>query len=285
MADSSTIAVIFDFDDTLAPDSTTKLLRSHGMDADKFWKKDVKTLVQNGYDPALAWLRLLLENVGDDLPLGKLTNPELKEFGASLDADFFDGLPEFFDDLRAIANEAKVLIDFYVISGGLREVILGSQIVNQYFEAVYGSELDEGDKGYLSYVKRCVTFTEKTRYIFEINKGIPQEDALKNPFLVNMAIPEEMRPIPMENMIYVGDGLTDIPCFSLIGSNGGIGFGVFDPSDQAKAKRAFLEFLKPKRIVTMNSPRYGEDDDLGSLLRAAVGNLASQIQVRRRRAY
>lgn len=236
-----------------------------------------------GYDPALAWMKLLLDLVGGDKPLGLLTNADLRAFGEGLDAELFPGLPGLFDDLRALAAEAKVFIEFYVISGGLREVIVGSNLAKNFFEAVYASELDD-ELGYLTHVKRCVTFTEKTRYLFEISKGIPQEESLKNPFLVNTAVPIDERPIPLENMIYVGDGLTDIPCFSLL-NNKGYTFGVFDPSNEAKAKRAVLEFLRPKRTVTMNSPRYGDDDDLGALLRAAVSGLASNIQVRRKQAY
>lgn len=73
------IAVIFDFDDTLAPDSTTKLLRSRGIDTDRFWRKDVSALVEQGWDASHAWLRLLLDNVGPDKPLGELTNSDLRE--------------------------------------------------------------------------------------------------------------------------------------------------------------------------------------------------------------
>ena len=120
------IAVIFDFDDTLAPDSTTKLLRSRGIDTDRFWRKDVSALVEQGWDASHAWLRLLLDNVGPDKPLGELTNADLREFGATLDDDYFEGIPEIFDDLKSQIAKPEfkdIEVEFYIVSGGLRDVI------------------------------------------------------------------------------------------------------------------------------------------------------------------
>src|SRR5579871_4963743 len=93
------LAVVFDFDDTLVPDSTTKLLKSYGFNLDKFWGVDARELIRQGYDQPFAYLKLMLENIGDGKRLGNLTNSKLREFGASLDSDFHVGLPEFFDDL------------------------------------------------------------------------------------------------------------------------------------------------------------------------------------------
>jgi hypothetical protein len=91
------IALIFDFDDTLVPDSTTKLLVQSGINADEFWGKGAKNLIQQGYDPPTAYLRLLLDNVGEGKPLGKLTNEKLRQFGSTLDTEFHTGLPQFFE--------------------------------------------------------------------------------------------------------------------------------------------------------------------------------------------
>ncbi len=111
----ATLAVVFDFDDTLVPDSTTKLLHQHGIDTKKFWKKDMKRLVQSGYDPALAYLRLLLDNIGPGKPLGRLKSRDLRNFGTKLDRDFYPGLPDLFKDLRRIARKTKIDVEFFVI--------------------------------------------------------------------------------------------------------------------------------------------------------------------------
>lgn len=144
MAISGTIALIFDFDDTLVSDSTTALLRKYGIDPDIFWKKDLRALINDGFDPALGFLKLLLDNIGPDRPFGRLTNEDLRAFGATLDSAFKPGLPELFSDLRSIVGEFRIIsIEFYIISGGLQAIIEGSQIVKDNFSAVYGCTLDE----------------------------------------------------------------------------------------------------------------------------------------------
>jgi len=121
-----TLALVFDFDDTLVPDSTTRLLKQCGVDTEKFWKKEVKELVTSGFDTTLAYLQLMLEKIGEGKPLGKLTNKDLRKFGATLDSEFYIGIPGLFKDLRALVRTFKTIqIEFYVISGGLREAIEG----------------------------------------------------------------------------------------------------------------------------------------------------------------
>ena len=92
---------------------------------------------------------------------------------------------------------------------------------------------------------------------------------------------EDQRRIPLKNMIYVGDGLTDIPCFSLLKKNGGMGFGVFEPQQEKKTKQALEEFLKTDRVISMHSPNYRKDSDLGSILRTAVASCCAAVQLER----
>jgi len=276
------VAVVFDFDDTLMPDSTTALLSSFNIDVDEFWRELAPGLVSKGYDPPMAYLRLLLDLVGDGKPLGRLSNAQLAEFGKTLDDQFFVGIPDVFDDLKALIKDIRdVSVEFYIVSSGLQDLIKGSAIVQEYFSGVYACQLDDEDEGYVKHVKRCVTFTEKTRFLFEINKGIEQNHSAVQPGLVNKEIPEDTRRVPFTNMIYAGDGLTDIPCFSLVRKNGGTAFGIFEPGSQLSAKKAFQEFLQAGRVVSSHAPRFRADDELGSLLRAAVSTRAGDIAVRR----
>ena len=276
------VAVIFDFDDTLMPDSTTALLKSFGIDTDEFWRERAQGLVLKGYDPPMAYLRLILDLVGEGKPLGQLSNADLMTFGNSLDDKYFIGIPEIFDDLHAIVREVRdVTVEFYIVSSGLQGLIMGSKIVEKYFSGVYACQLDEDTNGVLRHVKRCVTFTEKTRFLFEINKGIEQADSAVQPGLVNREVAGGDRRVPFANMIYAGDGLTDIPCFSLVSKNGGTSFGIFEPGSQISAKKAFQEFLQTGRVVGSHAPRYRADDELGSLLRAAVSTKAGSIAVNR----
>ena len=280
------LAVVFDFDDTLTPDSTTRLLESFGYDTDAFWKEQVRALVAQGYDPTLAWLNLLLADIRSGGRLAGLTNQKLRDFGATLDDNYFPGIPEIFPRLRGeVAKYRDISLEFYVISSGLREVILGSGIARSHFDEVYACELGEDESDGLRDIKRCVTFTEKTRYLFEINKGLPLRKTAENPLLVNADVPKDLRRISFQNMIYVGDGLTDIPCFSLVKEHGGHVFGVFDPTRKDKAKQALLDFLRPQRVFGMYEPLYRETDALGSLIEMAVATRCSQIELERDQAY
>ena len=280
------LAVVFDFDDTLTPDSTTKLLGSFGYDTEAFWKERVRSLVAQGYDPTLAWLNLFLADIRAGGPLAGLTNQRLRDFGATLDDSYFPGIPDIFPRLQAeVAKYRDISLEFYVISSGLREVILGSEVARDNFTEVYACELGEEESGDLRYIKRCVTFTEKTRYLFEINKGLALSKTAENPLLVNTDVPKELRRISFQNMIYVGDGLTDIPCFSLVKENRGHVFGVFDPKRKDKAKQALLDFLRPQRVFGMYEPLYRETDALGSLIEMAVATRCSQIELDRDQGY
>lgn len=283
---SDVIALIFDFDDTLLPDSTTLLLESRGIDPEKFWTEDAKEFLDQGYDPTLAYLNLILENVGTDKPFGDLTANDLRLFGSTLDDKFFQGVKTLAEDLRCIVRETAkdISVEFYIISGGLQDVIDGSEFVRSTFDATYGCMFGADESGVLKRIKRTITFTEKTRYLFEIHKGITPTDTGANQYLVNKHIPENSRRIPFKNMIYVGDGLTDIPCFSLVQKNGGTAFGIFKPAVAASAKRAFLEFLKTDRVASTHSPKFNADEDLGALIRAAVTANATQIYLARKQA-
>ena len=278
-APQNIIAVVFDFDDTLTDDSTTALLQSANIDTADFWQNKAKALLDDGWDPVPAYLKLILDNVGRDKPLGQLTNRRLREFGAGL--SFYRGIPRLFKDLQASVKEHPLSnpgIEFYVVSSGLEEIIRGSSIA-PYLAGIWGCELGE-ESGEVRYIKNVVSFTEKTKFLFMINKGI--EENSTNPYAVNEKRDAADRRIPFENMIYIGDGLTDVPCFSLLQHFNGVAFGVFDPKKADTPKKAWEQLVVPKRVTSMNSPRYRGSDELGALLRAAVKQLCLQMDARTR---
>ncbi len=217
-APQNIIGIIFDFDDTLTDDSTTQLLEHYGIDAKAFWR-ECGEMASAGWDPALAYTKRLLDFVGPGKPLKNLSNAGLREFGAKL--RFYPGIPQIFKELRAIATEHALTnpaVEFYIISGGLEELIRGSKIA-KYFTGICGCRFAE-ENGVIRFLQNAVSFSDKTRYVFEINKGlgVPSRD---RPYAVNEHVPDDERRIPLRNMIYIGDGLTDVPCFSLIRKNGG----------------------------------------------------------------
>lgn len=273
------IAVIFDYDDTIMPDTATALLKFHGIDTEKFWNTSFKKLVMSGWNPTLAYLKLILDNVGKNKPLGELTNKKLREFGKSIKNTQYPGLDELINEIRLIVKKAHrdISVEFYIISSGLEEIIKGNPFVEKNFTEIYGSILCSDEKdSILKYIKNAITFTEKTRYIFEINKGITKEESIKDPLAVNKKM--DIRRIPLKNMIYIGDGYTDIPCFSLLEKNDGQRFGVLHTDKTESDKiRYFKQVLKPERVLSSGLPRYGKDESLGSLIALCVNAMCALL--------
>jgi phosphoserine phosphatase len=281
-APQNTIAMIFDFDDTLADDSTTQLLQSGGIDAKDFWQNQTKKLVDDGWDPAMAYLTLILDNVGPGKPFEHLSNQDLRSFGGTL--KFYPGLPELFARLRDMVQGFKLSnpsIEFYIVSGGLEEIIRGSTIA-KHFNGIWGCQFSESE-GRLHRVKRAITFTEKTKYLFEINKGL--SITTHGAYDVNKHVAQDNRRVPFDNMIYVGDGLTDVPCFSLLNQYGGTSFGVFDPAKKESPKKGWERLAIPKRVSSLNAPKYGPEDELGALLEAAVNQICGRLDLRTKTAF
>ena len=208
------IALVFDFDDTLVPDSNNRLLSSKGVDVDNFWNVRWQELLLEGWDTTQAYLKLFLDLTLPGQPLEGITNQELRTFGSTLPV--YQGLPIFFNVIRKdIQEQGDVGVEFWIISGGLEEVIRGCDQISNEVKDFWGCRL-KGDtpRGPIKYIAKAINFTEKTRYIFEISKGLRKRETDKNPFKVNDIVLQ--RPIDIGNMVYIGDGATDIPCFSLV---------------------------------------------------------------------
>ncbi|MCJ7482125.1 MAG: haloacid dehalogenase-like hydrolase [Thermodesulfovibrionales bacterium] len=282
------IALIFDYDDTLVPDSTTELIKSFGIDANIFWGTHFRKLFEQGFEPPFAYLKLILDFIGQGTPKKPYSNSDLFKFGATLEKKLFPGLKQLPSALKKIVKDTDpdIDIEFYVVSGGLEEIIKGNKFIDRNFKAVYGCRLGEDGNKELKYLKRVISFTEKTRFIFEINKGIKKGDSDKDPAAVNQFVEPEKRRIPFENMIYVGDGLTDVPCFSLLKQMGGDYYGVFDTKKDEKSKmKIYEQIMKKRRDISWHTPDYRPKADLGSLLRMSVQSIASTIIKKRHQAY
>jgi hypothetical protein len=277
MAKQNCIALIFDFDDTLCGDSTTQFLEANGVDVDEFWGQTVKARVDEGGDPDLAWLNSVLGLWQDSGPLAGLKKADLKIFGSKL--ELFSGVEEMVEDLKAICRESKTKpqLVIYVVSGGLEEIVANSPI-NKFVNGVRACRLNWGADDQPSSVRNTIGFTTKTRCLYEINKGIFQESR-SNPFLVNEVVPDEERAIPFENMIYVGDGLTDIPSFSLVRSKGGKAVGIFDPAKPRASDKAWKKLVRPRRVDIAGAPKYRADNTIGALLRTFVKEICLSLEL------
>jgi hypothetical protein len=253
------IAIICDCDNTLAPDTTSLLLEKNGIDLDSFWK-DISHQVEMGWDPPIAWMTEI-SNLIQEGKIAQDTNAKLAEFGKSVTP--FPGAADFITQINeTLTKEHDVTVEGYVVSCGIESLMKGT-VLAESFTDIFGSSFYEKD-GIIAGVKSSITFTEKTKFIFAINKGI--SDIREEPYKVNKFVEKEKRSIPFENMIYLGDGASDIPCFSMIKSLGGHCIGI---DIDSKWHKDFQLELR-KREMAAFKPDYREGSELRKELEAII---------------
>jgi len=270
------IAVVFDFDDTLGSDSTTGFLKHVGLkDLDGFWK-EVGHMMSEDWDPVPAYLTHMIAAAQQE-NISPLTQQALAGWGEKL--PLFDGVEDVFPHLRQVVKEAnpRVTLEFYLISSGIGDVLRHMRIAHEFTD-IWASEFYYDDKGNAVTPRKIISFTDKTRYIFQIQKGIVGKESRGEPFAVNKRVPVDQVRIPLNQMVFVGDGYTDIPCFSLIKQHGGIPVAVYDQRHTEKWGSAF-QFVADGRVSNLHSANYQKDSDLTNFLSMAVRSLAERIAV------
>ena len=255
-----TIAIICDCDNTLMPDLPSLLLKDNGMEPQIFWD-EIDVMVKDGWDPPIAWMTKLIKLIQE----GKIkqnTNQKLAEFSASVET--YPDASTFIDEINSkLADQTDVSVEGYVVSSGIESMMKGSKIANSFTD-IFGGRLYE-ENGIISGIKSSITFTEKTKFIFAINKGITSQIRDK-PYDVNDFIPFEERRIPFENMIYLGDGPSDIPCFSMIEKLGGTSIAI-DSKDEWSKK---WEYELRNRKMDSYKPDYTKNSDLRRKLESII---------------
>jgi len=275
------IALISDCDGTICPDTATLLVQELGLEPAAFWK-EVNLDVERGWDPPLAWLNYLLvkSNEGKIPPLSRGL---MERVGGGV--ELFPGVSDFIDRIRERVlsrpefRDAGVAIEWYIVSSGIEELIKATPIAKLATE-VYGCRLAYDDAGIARAVKASVTFTEKTKFIFAINKGISSEELYRTPYRVNDAIEQSARRVPFSRMLYLGDGPSDIPCFSMIKAQHGHAIGVIPPDDYDLRKP--FELATGQRLtVGPYGADYRDGSDLFRMLCRIVESISGDIVVER----
>ena len=222
------VAIMYDFDKTLC----TKDMQEYTfiprikMEPAEFWAEATKKATEEKMDRILAYMYLMLKNARAKEV--SIRREAFKEGGTNI--EYFDGVKEWFSRIRDFGAEHGVSVKHYIISSGLREIIEGSDIFDE-FDEVYACEFLYDVDGIAVWPKQVVNYTTKTQFLFRINKGIgdiSDDDSL------NEYVNEDERPVPFRNMIYIGDGLTDVPCMKLVKVNGGYSIAVYTDKEKRK---------------------------------------------------
>lgn len=261
------VAICYDFDKTLSPDDMQAqgYIQSVGYDVPDFWKKSNSLASDNEMDQNLAYMYTMKqESEGKVL----FTKEKLAEYGASV--QLFPGVEQWFERIREYGKSQGVIVEHYIISSGLKEMIEGTSVAKAgAFEKIYASSFYYNEKGVAVWPAQVVNYTNKTQFLFRIEKGVLDinDSAVNESFS-----PEEMR-VPFRNIVYIGDSDTDIPCMKLVTSYGGHSIGVYNVESKDKTK--VYKMMRDGRIKYFAPADYREGTELDLLVKAIINRTAA----------
>ena len=290
------IAMIWDFDKTLIPGNMQgPLFRHYDMDEAEFWREvdGLEEFYRSHGSKLIQRDHLYLNHILTYVREGRmpgLSNALLRELGAEI--EFYTGMPDFLELIRKTVDaeprfaEHQIQVEHYVVSTGLREMILGSAVAPQV-DHIWACEFTElvappgyasvqgqlfSPKGEIRQLIYTIDNTSKTRALFEINKGTN-----KNPSIdVNAKIAREDRRVPFQNMIYVADGPSDVPVFSIVEANGGRTYAVYRPGSQGEFDQA-ARLLEQNRVDAFGEADYSDGSHTAMWLTHAAEAIANRI--------
>lgn len=261
------MAICYDFDRTLSPDDmqTFTLIPSFGVDKQEFWHESDMLAEENLMDNNLAWMYELIKY--SKFKGKSLRREYFKEIGA--DVQLYEGVESWFENVNAYAMERGIEVEHYIISSGLKEIIEGSKIA-PYIKRVYASSYLYTADGVAEWPAQVVNYTTKTQFIFRIAKGYLEEYDQR----VNDSLPHDSRNVDYENIVYIGDSATDIPCMTLVKQKGGYSIGVYDPVSQNKKK--VYKLFGDGRLNFYAPANYSEDSPIFNYMKNVIDEISAR---------
>lgn len=258
------IALMYDFDKTLCGKDMQEysFIPSVGMTANDFWDEANKISVKSNMDRILAYMLLMIK-------LAKKNEVEItKESFNKLGKDvvLLKGVKTWFKRINDYGKSLGVEVEHYIISSGLAEIINGTSIAKE-FKRVYACEFHYNNSGNADWPQQVVNYTTKTQFIFRISKGVL--DTMDDKRLNSYTKASE-RTIPYRNMIYIGDGLTDVPCMTVVKDRGGESIAIYHRGEKQTAEK----LLREKRVTFMCKADYSQDSQLESIVKKIIKKMA-----------
>ena len=270
-----TIAMVYDFDGTLSPQPMQEytVLPELGIDPTAFWAEVNQQSHELGQERMLTYMRLLLEKAEErHVHIGR---DEFKKLGKNV--EYFSGVETWFNRIHKFVDQISdksIKVKHYIISAGLREILDGVSI-HKHFDHIFASEYHYNHHKVATFPKILITDTTKTQYLFRINKG--KEDLRES---INTHMPVEQRPIPFENIIYIGDGDSDVPSMTVTQHNGGNAIAVYKQGRTASEKKthdACKELLQAGRVNFIAPADYSPDSKLETRVHLLLRSIVARI--------
>ena len=266
--DRPVLAICYDFDKTLSPDDMQAqgyIQAVYDGDVQAFWDESNALAEENEMDSNLAYMYKMVQEARGRIVFTKKT---LADYGAKV--KLFPGVEDWFERIRKYGEDHGVIVEHYIISSGLKEMIEGTSIAKAgAFEKIYASSFMFDEKGVAVWPAQAINYTNKTQFLFRIEKGVLDV----NDSGVNDYFPPEDIRVPFRNMVYIGDSATDIPCMKLVNVNGGHSIGVYNNDTLDKSK--VFKMLRDNRIKYFAPANYEENSDLDKLIKAIIFRTAS----------
>lgn len=258
------IALMYDFDKTLCAKDMQEysFIPSVGMQPGEFWEESNNISVKNNMDKILAYMFLMIKSAKDKGI--SITKESFMALGN--DVVLLKGVKSWFKRINEYGKSLGVEVEHYILSSGLKEIIEGTPIA-KYFKRIYACEFHYNKAGNADWPKQVINYTTKTQFIFRISKGAL--DQLDDKRLNSVIHPNDRR-IPYRNMIYIGDGLTDVPCMQIVRDNGGEAIAIYSKSSMDVAKR----LLRENRVGYMCKNDYSSGAELEEVVKLLINQMA-----------
>lgn len=265
------VALLYDFDYTLAREDMQNfgLIPAFNLKPSEFWNLAGEFAKVSGCERILSYMYVILDECRKRNI--KCTKGWLNSLGKSI--EFYPGVTEWFSRINKYARERGLEIEHYIVSSGTKEIIDGCKIAKE-FKKIFACEFCYDKKTKLpTWPKLAINYTQKTQYLYRISKGVldVSDD-------ININKKSEFRRIPHSNIIYIGDGLTDVPCMTVVKNSGGNSIAVYDK----EKKDTVIGLMKEERVNYATRADYRNHSELDKVIKLIIDNIAITTKLEKR---